>query len=123
VCDATGSGDTHEKVQKIDARAMIPMNGVRSSLGRSDSLRVGNMVTGPTAGPSERKRFPYPLAVERTLDHLVKKSQEVRQVDPKSTVQAACIQTTIEHRIVSLNHHEPLTFQTMHVVCRVRLGY
>jgi hypothetical protein len=44
----------------------------------------------------------------------VKKTKQVGKVDPKPAIQTAGIESSIHQRIVALDHHEPLTSQTMH---------
>jgi hypothetical protein len=113
-CRGIDSAHTHENDHRTEATASVPMTQTRTTPVRSDDSPGRHMLKRCMPGPSERKRFSHPLTVERALDHLVKKSQEVRQVDPKSTIQAAGIDTTIEQRVMPLDHHEPLAFQTMH---------
>ena len=44
----------------------------------------------------------------------MEKPQEIRQVQPESTIEASRIQTTIDQRVVPFNHHEPFALQAMH---------
>jgi len=44
----------------------------------------------------------------------MKKSEQVGKVDPKPTIQTAGIESPIHQRIVTLDHHEALTSQTVH---------
>jgi hypothetical protein len=67
-----------------------------------------------TCFSSQREGFPNLGSPEPAIDHFVEKSKKIGQIDPKSTIQTACIQPTIHQRIVPLDHHETLAFQTIH---------
>jgi hypothetical protein len=44
----------------------------------------------------------------------VEKAEKVGKVDPKPAIQTARIESPIHQRIVTLDHHEALTSQTVH---------
>jgi hypothetical protein len=44
----------------------------------------------------------------------MKKAEQVCKVNPKTAIQTAGIESPIHQRIVTLDHHEALTFQTVH---------
>jgi hypothetical protein len=44
----------------------------------------------------------------------VKETEQIGKIDPKPTIQTAGIEPPIHQRIVTLNHHETVTSQTMH---------
>ena len=46
----------------------------------------------------------------------MEKSQKICQVQPESAIETSRIQTTIDQRVVPLNHHESFAFQAMHTV-------
>jgi len=50
----------------------------------------------------------------------MKKAEQVGKVDPKPAVQTAGIESPIHQRIVTLDHHEALTSQTMHRRARLQ---
>lgn len=52
-----------------------------------------------------------------TVNHFVKKPQDIRQIKPESTVQAPGVQATIFQGVMPLDEHEPLTFQACHTFC------
>jgi hypothetical protein len=44
----------------------------------------------------------------------VKEAKKIGEIDPKSAVETTGIESPIHERIVSLNHHEPFAFETIH---------
>jgi hypothetical protein len=44
----------------------------------------------------------------------VKKPEQIRKVYPKAAIQAASIESSVHQRIVTFDHHESLTSQTIH---------
>ncbi len=44
----------------------------------------------------------------------MEKSEQVGEIDPKSTIQTTGVEPTIHERVMPLHHHEPFAFQAMH---------
>ena len=68
--------------------------------------------------PSEGKGFPDFGAPEPAVDHLVKKSKEVGEIDPEPAIYASRIEASIHQRVMPLDHHEPFALETIHADCR-----
>lgn len=66
------------------------------------------------ASRSERKGFPNLRAPKSAIDHLVKKSKKIGEIDPKSAIETASIETPVHERIVPLDHHEAFALETIH---------
>jgi hypothetical protein len=69
---------------------------------------------GLHSSSSKSKRFADLAAPESTIDDFVEKTKEIGEVDPKPAVKTAGIEAPIHERVVSLNHHEPFTLETIH---------
>ena len=67
----------------------------------------------------QRVGFAHFPAAHAAIDHLVKKPQHIRQINPKPAVQTARKEPAIHERIVPLDHHEPFAFQTTHTVASI----
>jgi hypothetical protein len=67
-------------------------------------------------GSSQGIGFSDFRTAHATFNNLMKEPQEVRQVDPKSAIQAAGVQSPIHERIVTLHHHESFASQAVHGV-------
>jgi hypothetical protein len=46
----------------------------------------------------------------------VEKPQQVSEIEPEAAIETTGIQPTVQERVMPLHHHEPFTFQAMHVV-------
>jgi hypothetical protein len=44
----------------------------------------------------------------------VEKTEQIGKIDPKPAIQTAGIEPPIHQRIVTFNHHETVTSQTVH---------
>jgi len=44
----------------------------------------------------------------------MKESEQIGEVDPKSTIEATCVDSAIEQRIMPLHHHEPFALEALH---------
>jgi hypothetical protein len=66
------------------------------------------------ASRSERKGFPNRRAPESAIDHFVKESKKVGEIDPKSAIETTSIEPPIHERIVPLHHHEAFALETIH---------
>lgn len=64
----------------------------------------------------QRVGFAHFPATYAAIDHLVKKPQNIREVDPEPAVQTTRKEPAIHERIVTLDHHEPFAFQATHTV-------
>jgi hypothetical protein len=66
------------------------------------------------ASGSERKGFPNFRAPESAIDHFVKKSKKIGEIDPKSAIETTSIEPSVHERIVPLDHHEAFALETIH---------
>jgi hypothetical protein len=66
------------------------------------------------ASRSERKGFPNLRAPKSAIDHFVKKSKKIGEIDPKSAIETASIEPPVHERIVPLDHHEAFALETIH---------
>lgn len=67
----------------------------------------------------QRVGFAHFPAAHAAIDHLVKKPQHIRKIDPETAVQTTSKEPTIHERIVTLDHHEPFAFQATHTVASI----
>jgi hypothetical protein len=44
----------------------------------------------------------------------VEKPEKIGEIDPKSAIETASIETTVHERIVPLDHHEAFALETIH---------
>ena len=58
--------------------------------------------------------FTYFGSTKAAVQDLVKKPQQVGQIQPKSAVEASCIETPTDECIMPLDHHEPFALHAMH---------
>jgi hypothetical protein len=65
-------------------------------------------------------RFPHFPATNTAIYDLVEKPQDIREVNPKPAIQTAREEPPIHERIVTLDHHEPFTFQATHTIASNR---
>lgn len=68
----------------------------------------------PTTYRLEGKGLPYLIAFSSAIDNLVKKPKEVCEVNPKSTIEAASVDSLVDEGIVAFHHHEASALQTLH---------
>jgi hypothetical protein len=68
----------------------------------------------PPPGGSQGVGFLDFGAAHTAFDDLVKKPQHIGEVNPESAVQAPGVKPPVHQRVMAFDHHETLTFQTMH---------
>ena len=66
-------------------------------------------------GELQREGLTNLGATKAGVEDLVEKSQQVRQVQPESAVEAACVQPTVEQCVMPLHHHESFALQAVHI--------
>ena len=63
---------------------------------------------------SERERLPYLGSPESTIDDLVKEAKQIGKINPKSTIQASGVESSIHQSVVTLDHHKPFALEAIH---------
>lgn len=63
---------------------------------------------------SQREGFANFRATETAIQDLVKEAQQICQIKPKPAIEASRVETPIDERVMSLDHHESFAFHAVH---------
>ncbi len=72
---------------------------------------------------SEGDSLTYLGATESVIDDLMKKAQEIGQIQPEPAIEAPGIEPSAEQCVMPLNHHVAVALQTMHSISVCALSF